>query len=409
MAEAKRDGHPWGRSIHGYLSTHAGRIRPVSFFFSTFQLILGDYFKVYPYAAEIAEKATGLIAWINDHGKFAVLQSRSAIIAAQVGAAKSTEAEQLKEEAIHYCQLISDTSFWSGLNSIVEDIEPICLNKNQPERLYSRRSGSFNLYRRVMSYPGNDDTPQQRGKDPIRMWTALIASAEELATFATTVLKVVINTGVKADHLAEGFTPAHREPRENHKSVEKLLAVPRYRDFLEDQDDEDDTERGRAQVSSSTGWRIDMAGWISAARAAEEAEETVIDSDDETTPVKSVSTSENSASTSRLSRHKTRKWVKTTLAGLFGGAPKPVRKFTEANIDAEAELMEALAEAEEDARPDDGAIECSEDEYILIPVVLRCLKVALKIKPYKRFLGPLRGPGSSSVRKAVFCLALELS
>ncbi|KAF8147449.1 hypothetical protein K438DRAFT_2090244 [Mycena galopus ATCC 62051] len=395
MAEAKRDGHSWGRSIH----------------------------------AEIAEKATGLIAWINDHGKarkivdavqaqlspdglaFAVLQSRGAIIAAQVGAAKSTEAEQLKEEAIHYCQLISDTSFWSGLNSVVEDIEPICLNKNQPERLYSRRSGSFNvgwalsplrrhlvvdLYRRVMSYPGNDDTPQQRvrslsqtmfeylsctggfqgwaaerddfehdnGKDPIRMWTALIASAEELATFATTVLKVVINTGIKADHLAEGFTPAHREPRENHKSDEKLLAVPRYRDFLEDQDDEDETERGRAQVSSSTGWRIDMAGWISAARAAEEAEETVIDSDDETTPVNSVSTSENSASTSRLSRHRTRKWVKTTLAVLFGGAPKPVRKFTEANIDAEAELMEALAEAEEDARPDDGAIECSEDEYI---------------------------------------------
>ncbi|KAJ7812768.1 hypothetical protein B0H13DRAFT_2383039 [Mycena leptocephala] len=32
-------------------------------------------------------------------------------------------------------------------------------------------------------------------------------------------------------------------------------------------------------------------------------------------------------------------------------------------MDREAELMEALADAEEDERPDDGAIDCSEDEY----------------------------------------------
>lgn len=34
-----------------------------------FQLILGDYFKVYPYGAQIAERATALIGWINNHGK----------------------------------------------------------------------------------------------------------------------------------------------------------------------------------------------------------------------------------------------------------------------------------------------------------------------------------------------------
>ncbi|KAJ6570760.1 hypothetical protein B0H10DRAFT_1928086 [Mycena sp. CBHHK59/15] len=146
-----------------------------------FQLILRDYFKVYPYGVEIGEKATSLIAWINNHGKvrkifdavqeqlskdrlervvvlayvvanltrwtthciaflrllflreylqFAVLQSRGAIIAAQVGAAKSTEAERLKEEAIYFCDLISDAEFWSGLTSVVEDIEPICYRTN---------------------------------------------------------------------------------------------------------------------------------------------------------------------------------------------------------------------------------------------------------------------------------------
>ncbi|KAF8187363.1 hypothetical protein K438DRAFT_1764962 [Mycena galopus ATCC 62051] len=69
-------------------------------------------------------------------------------------------------------------------------------------------------------------------------------------------------------------------------------------------------------------------------------------------------------STSRVHREKSAKWAKTTLAVLFGGAPKPVRKFTPDDIDKEAEMMEALADAEEDARLDDGAIECSDDEYV---------------------------------------------
>ena len=34
-----------------------------------FQLTLGDYFKEYPMAQEIAEQATDLIGWINNHGK----------------------------------------------------------------------------------------------------------------------------------------------------------------------------------------------------------------------------------------------------------------------------------------------------------------------------------------------------
>ncbi|KAJ6603907.1 hypothetical protein B0H10DRAFT_2314556 [Mycena sp. CBHHK59/15] len=150
-----------------------------------------------------------------------------------------------------------------------------------------------------------------------------------------------INAGIKADHLAEGFMPAHREKRKNHKSVEKLLAVPRYRDLLEDQDNEEEGERGRALVSSVAGWRTDL----------EETEEP--DDNSDTPPT---------ASTSRLPPPKTRKWVKMTLKVLFGGAAKPVRKFTEEEIDHEADLMAALADAEEDARPDDGAIECDDDD-----------------------------------------------
>ena len=33
-------------------------------------------------------------------------------------------------------------------------------------------------------------------------------------------------------------------------------------------------------------------------------------------------------------------------------------------IDEESALMEALADAEEDSRPDDGAIEVSDDDYV---------------------------------------------
>ncbi|KAJ7258428.1 ribonuclease H-like domain-containing protein, partial [Mycena haematopus] len=425
-----------------------------------FQLILGDYFKVYSFAADVSEKATSLIAWINNHGKvrkifdavqarlsldrldrvvvlayvtanltrwtthcvaflrllalreylqFAVMESRGAIIAAQVGAAKSTEAERLREDAVHYCDLISDSDFWNGLTSVVEDIEPICYGTNinqkdstradqvlltlaglylhyvdhpepdisiglvarlekrwkdcdQPLFLVSSILNPWEglscfgplakfdhfkatalvgeVYTRVMSYPGNPDTPQQRqlkersvaqnmfeylsctngfqnfedgrdqfqqtmGKDPVALWTALKASAGELALFAITILKVVVNQAgcervfsdvgntesprrsrtalaklekiTKADHLLEGFAPPNRQTRKNHKSVEKLLAVPRYRDLLEDQDDEDEGERGRALVSSTIGWRIEMAKWIADARAAEDAEDTELE------------------------------------------------------------------------------------------------------------------------------------
>lgn len=132
-------------------------------------------------AADIAEQATALIAWINNHGKvrkifdgvqeqlsqdrvgrviilaylvanltrwtthcvafirllvlqeylqFAVLQSRGAIIAAQVGAAKSIEGDRLRDEANSYCTLIMSAEFWNGLTTVVADLEPICYGTN---------------------------------------------------------------------------------------------------------------------------------------------------------------------------------------------------------------------------------------------------------------------------------------
>jgi hypothetical protein len=63
------------------------------------------------------------------------MQNRGAIIAAPVGAAKSTEAERLREEAEEYCTLILSNDFWSGLTMVVSDIEPICYGTNINQRI----------------------------------------------------------------------------------------------------------------------------------------------------------------------------------------------------------------------------------------------------------------------------------
>ncbi|KAJ6548268.1 hypothetical protein B0H10DRAFT_1969220 [Mycena sp. CBHHK59/15] len=146
-----------------------------------FQLILGDYFKVNDMATAIAEDATGLIAWLNNHGKvrkifdasqkiismqnlgryiilaylianltrwmthnvafarlfflkeplqLAMYTRRKDIIEAQVGAAVSTEGKHLRVDAEKYCALIKDEAFWHGLETVLGDLEPICLGTN---------------------------------------------------------------------------------------------------------------------------------------------------------------------------------------------------------------------------------------------------------------------------------------
>lgn len=145
------------------------------------QLILGDYFKEYEYACEIAESATSLIGWLNNHGKvrkmfdsaqaqisqdrtgqsiilaylaanltrwtthcvafirllrvqsalkLEVMQHRTGLIKAQVGAATSTDMLRLTKDAENHCDLIADHTFWEGLEHIVGDIEPICYGTN---------------------------------------------------------------------------------------------------------------------------------------------------------------------------------------------------------------------------------------------------------------------------------------
>jgi hypothetical protein len=146
-----------------------------------FQLTLRDYFKVHSFAAETAGSATELIGWLNRHGKvrkifdnvqeqisqdrtsivtiltylvanltrwtthyiaferllhvkdalqLGIMQCRGAIIAAQVGATKYSEKDELTKSAEANCDLIKDHRFWTGLETITGDIEPITYGTN---------------------------------------------------------------------------------------------------------------------------------------------------------------------------------------------------------------------------------------------------------------------------------------
>jgi hypothetical protein len=89
-----------------------------------------------------------------------------------------------------------------------------------------------------------------------------------------------------------------------------------------------------------------MARWIGAARDAEREDENNED-----------------AELPELNG-RTAAWTPITLAKLFGGRDERPSQLLPAEIDAESELMQALAEIDEDERLDDGAVEIlSEDEY----------------------------------------------
>ncbi|KAJ7851946.1 hypothetical protein B0H14DRAFT_3451072 [Mycena olivaceomarginata] len=150
-----------------------------------------------------------------------------------------------------------------------------------------------------------DDFEQTMSKDPIAVWTALESSAGELASFAITVLRVVshragktreatkVDAQIKVVHLAEGVVQTLRRKRKNHKSVEKLLSVPRYRDLLQGQDTDELIAAAAEIVKAATP-------------------------------------------TPRLPPVIVKKATKTTLAVLFGGMLKhPVTKLPSMEVDRE--------------------------------------------------------------------------
>lgn len=94
-----------------------------------------------------------------------------------------------------------------------------------------------------------------------------------------------------------------------------------------------------------------MALWMKKVQDAEEAEK--LDERDEV--LQGLETR----------RRTSTKWKDISLETLFGGTkPVPSRSLQTMEEEEEAAMMQAMAEVDEDERPDDGEVEIpSEDEY----------------------------------------------
>jgi len=184
-------------------------------------------------------------------------------------------------------------------------------NKDTPEQRTAKENEVSKAFMQYLSGTGDfsdfdpvDWKESKNNEDPLAVWDAFENSRHltELCHFASMNLHIVANqagcertfsrtkieqadrrnrlglektdkrTKVKAQIRAEHQMQGLYKPREGRKSIETLLSVPRYRDLLEDQDDEDPSERGRALVSSPDTWQTQVAKWIGDARAAERAD-----------------------------------------------------------------------------------------------------------------------------------------
>ncbi|KAJ7909552.1 hypothetical protein B0H13DRAFT_2233060 [Mycena leptocephala] len=140
------------------------------------QLILLDYFKVNESGAQTAEDTTDVLGWIVGHERVrdtfdktqikkngsarsylianmtrwtthsvsfhrlirlkapvreAAITQRAEIIASQVGAEKNKIAiKKMTETASQFCDLLDNPVFWKNLETVAEDIEPICYITN---------------------------------------------------------------------------------------------------------------------------------------------------------------------------------------------------------------------------------------------------------------------------------------
>ena len=102
-------------------------------------------------------------------------------------------------------------------------------------------------------------------------------------------------------------------------------------------------------MTSPASWRVEMAQWIAKVREVEAAEE--------------IEERDAALQTIESRRRSSVKWKPITLDNLFGGTKHKASRPSRTIEEEEEEAMEqAMAEALEDERLDDGAIEINSDE-----------------------------------------------
>ncbi|KAJ7748395.1 hypothetical protein B0H16DRAFT_1461675 [Mycena metata] len=174
--------------------------------------------------------------------------------------------------------------------------------------------------------------------NPIRVWQALCGSAHlvKLATVVITILEIVANQA--GCECTFSRTKIEESDHGNRLSLDKMETGTKVYlrfgsehddyDLLNDQNDEDPSERGCALVSTPVGWR--KSGLVM----------------------------------QRL-QNRVPAWTLMTLRVWFSEADKPLKRKPSRQVMEEEEiLMQQLADDAEDAGPDDGGIEIgSEDKY----------------------------------------------
>ncbi|KAK6983944.1 ribonuclease H-like domain-containing protein [Favolaschia claudopus] len=190
--------------------------------------------------------------------------------------------------------------------------EALLLQKAQKETAVSsaflQYLGDENSQHFSYFYDQRDEFQKLHGDNPVLVWKQFLAVPEvrELADFAILILGIVVNSGgtervfsdlkikrtrlrnrltfaktekmskvgasIRAEHLAEGLRKV-REPRKNHDAsrVADLIAVPKYADLLEQNEDADSDSEDTS--GKKAAWRKVYTAWVVSAREEEMAAE----------------------------------------------------------------------------------------------------------------------------------------
>ncbi|KAJ6534826.1 hypothetical protein B0H19DRAFT_1271523 [Mycena capillaripes] len=373
------------------------------------QLILAEYLRDHPRAAEIMEQLIEFVNWLNskdksDHvrpdqfllglaGLFLHFGSFSARAHANERALGKKMCARIEkrfkelDQAVFVLALVLNsfqklTRFGDKAN-----IDPFVLSTEL-----------IALYKRVKSRPPSTPrTPVQQqqheqSSNPIPFWEMFRTNAlvAKLANFSLMLLYLVVNQAglecsfsdfankknkkrnrlglVKMGQQAKEGLAARRDGRKNHDEdqIKLLLAVPRYAEaLLSDTDDSDDegAERISVVVKSRAAWQKQMAKWQEELRVEEDeggnsGGEKSDDNEDDDLPA-------TIAPTAPCVR-RPRTWLPISLANLFSGMVgrpigEPARRAWV--VSEESLYMELLAAEHSNEESDAGAQEGSGDDF----------------------------------------------
>ncbi|KAF5327937.1 hypothetical protein D9758_018055 [Tetrapyrgos nigripes] len=235
---------------------------------------------------------------------------------------------------------------------------------------------SFSASSRASRTARSSSTKLSYDGDPIQYWESNLGvpAVSELAEFSILILSIVVNSAsderlfsnlrvkasIRADHFKHDLIE-DRKKRHNHSDdrADRLLAVPRYHDLLEDISNpttNDPEQNNPRYISSRDGCGVDEEEQLRE-RMRQEAGNGDDDNDIE----------DDLMDTGPETPARSRCWLPITLEKLFGGSVnKPLDDFIRPQrrvYSDEVRMMELLAAEYSDEPLDDGELSGSGDDF----------------------------------------------